>query len=65
MNGCYNRKEFVSTSLLRDGADSHHRPIYHWFNNTSTKECQYTSSALGLVDKGCEGCKHKFVPKTP
>jgi hypothetical protein len=60
--GCFNRRDHVASYPAPDG---------HWLDGqafvikaasiktTAKRECQYTSSALGLTDPGCTNCNRK------
>lgn len=65
MNGCHSRNEYKEKLLVQDG--------YHEYSGEvlarvakmieipfrMSRECEYTKSDLGRMDKGCEGCKWK------
>lgn len=64
--GCHNREPFHSYYHAQDGYHpmssekaSSRLPNIVKVPQTMAKECQYTKTELGKVDKKCNGCKHK------
>lgn len=49
--GCHNRRPFVSAVTLPNGEQIPQR---------MKKDCQYTKTDLGKVDKRCAGCSWKL-----
>ena len=60
-NGCYDRKPLRGHALLGiDWSEGHPlKAVRVQLEHRMARDCQYTLSALGQVDKGCVGCKHK------
>lgn len=61
-NGCYNRPALRTERIVQDGwtlSGWDWKPIRIRIADPMTKDCQYTKTELGKVDKGCEGCAWK------
>lgn len=66
LNGCHNRRQLQSKILVQDGwfIDGVSRlPKLTMIPDPMTKDCQYTHTALGQQDPGCQGCRHRAPPK--
>jgi hypothetical protein len=60
--GCYNRPAYREVSPAQDGyyLDGVTRtPRLTAVRHVLSRDCQYTHSALGQADAGCQGCKHR------
>lgn len=57
--GCKNRPPFAAAQVLYGHRAVDGRPIRILVPNRMEPDCQYTKTALGQVDAGCAGCKHK------
>lgn len=62
--GCHNRAPFVPAYIGMSRRAGSVIPDPVWIENTGTKPCQYTKSALGKVDSKCAECEHKQAPAT-
>ena len=51
--GCKDRAPYKPAQLLHD----HHGRLVASIPHVMTKDCVYTTSALGQADKRCDGCK--------
>lgn len=59
--GCHNRKDYVPTYIVGyRQVKAEMVPVR--VTNTGTRDCQFTKTALGQVDPGCEGCRWKLLP---
>ena len=64
--GCHNHAPFVdmvhikTQVVVESGQTMEVRRSYPF---VATRDCQYTKTELGQVDKGCAGCKHKEVAR--
>lgn len=59
MNGCHNRKPFKDfvpgqDGYFMDGLTRYPKIVPVRFR--MSRECNYTHTALGQADKGCDGC---------
>ena len=60
--GCYNRPAYREVLPVQDGyyLDGVTRtPRLTAVRHVLSKTCQYTHSALGQADSGCQGCQHR------
>ena len=60
--GCHNRAPLKTRVVVQDGwfMDGVSRtPHMVSLPNPMTKDCQFTHTALGKIDKKCTGCAHK------
>ena len=59
--GCHNRAPLRGHALLGiDWSEGHPlKAVRIQLPHRMARDCQYTLSALGQVDNGCTGCKHK------
>ena len=62
--GCYNRRDYEAVLDVRHGWTADGRWLKASIPFTMTRECQYTHSNLGQVDKGCIGCRHRSMDLT-
>lgn len=49
--GCHNRPDYVTSYPVSGG--------HFEIKTTAERDCQYTKSDLGKVDKACSGCNRK------
>ena len=66
-HGCHNRARLPDAVEVQDGwtkawGSASRMPRMVTILYAMTKDCNYTTTALGQADKACEGCKWKKEP---
>jgi len=59
LNGCHNREHHAQIVEVQDGWTRNGSRAMKFMANRMARDCQYTLTELGKVDKGCTGCKWK------
>lgn len=59
LNGCHNRAPFRRANIVQDGWRPNGNRNTITIANHMARDCQYTHTELGKLDKGCDGCKWK------
>ena len=61
LNGCHNHAPFLDSMKLHNGLDADKNPVVVEIPFTMTRHCVYSTSNLGQIDKGCDGCSWREI----
>ncbi len=57
--GCFNRKPYIEGDTVHGISRETGLPVATYIPFVMARDCQYTLSEAGQVDKRCSGCKWK------